>query len=174
MTETEAITLRPFDVESPLLEGAVAVYKRVWGGDSKEYALYRHATYPGFKGMAAVARDGAVLGAVYGYTDAPGQWWHEHIAAVLGPAETARWLTGSFAVTELAVLPEWRRAGIARLLLRGVLRGLSTNGATLSTQVENHPARALYESEGWRYLIPRMTFGADPTEYVIMRRDLPL
>jgi ribosomal protein S18 acetylase RimI-like enzyme len=174
MAETEAITLRPFDEESPLLDGVVAVYKRVWGGDSKEYALYRHATYPGFKGVAAVARDGAVLGAVYGYTDAPGQWWHEHIAAVLGSAETARRLTGSFAVTELAVLPEWRRNGFGRLLLREVLRDLPNNGATLSTQIENRLARALYESEGWRYLIPRMTFGADPTEYVIMRRELPL
>lgn len=166
--------LRPFDLDSSLLRGVLAVYKEVWGGDGKEYALYRHATYPGFKGVAALNAGGQVIGAIYGYTDGPGQWWHDHIAAVLGPTETARWLTGTFAVTELAVRQAYRRLGLGRQLLEVALRGLPNTGATLSTQVDNLPARRLYESAGWTYLIDHMRFGPDPTEYVIMRRELPM
>lgn len=174
MASMDNVSLRPFDLDSPLLQGVLGVYKAVWGGDGKEYALYRHATYPGFKGVAAVMGDGAVVGAIYGYTDGPGQWWHEHIAQVLGPTGTARWLTGTFAVTELAVRPAYRRLGLGRRLLREVLRGLPNTAATLSTQEDNLPARRLYESERWSYLIDSMRFGADPTEYVIMWRELPV
>lgn len=174
MASMGGVNLLPFDLDSSLLRGVLGVYKAVWGGDGKEYALYRHATYPGFKGVAAVTEDGAVVGAIYGYTDGPGQWWHEHIAAVLGPGGTARWLTGTFAVTELAVRPAYRRLGLGRRLLREALRGLPNRAATLSTQVDNLPARQLYESEGWGYLIDSMRFGADPTEYVIMWRELPV
>jgi ribosomal protein S18 acetylase RimI-like enzyme len=170
----DGLALLPFDGDSPRLADAIWLYNQVWGGDSKELSLLHHLGYPGFKGVVATTPEGRIAGAVYGYTDLPRQWWHNHVAAVLGPQETERALTGTFTVSELAVTQEHRRRGLGRLLLRTVLDGLPHTAATLSTQSDNVPARRLYESEGWQYLIYRMCFYADGPDYMILRRELPL
>lgn len=171
--DLDGLTLARFDGAAPYFGAVVRMYNAVWGGDSKEYALQRHMGYPGFKGIAALTEDGEVAGAIYGYTDLPGQWWHEHVARALGSRATKRWLTGSFGVAELAVRAEFRRRGLGRALLRTVLAGLPHRGATLSTQLDNAPARALYTAEGWRTLVARMRFDPSGVEYIILRRDLP-
>jgi ribosomal protein S18 acetylase RimI-like enzyme len=168
-----AFALAPFDADSRCFGDVARMYNEVWGGDNKEYALLRHVEYPGFKGVVALTERGEVAGAVYGYTDLPGQWWHNHVAAMLGREATDRWLTGSFSVTELAIVAAYRRQGLGRLLLRTVLTGLAQTTATLSTQLDNAPARALYASEGWRPLVEHMRFDPVGAEYVILRRDLP-
>lgn len=59
--------------------------------------------------------------------------------------------------------------------MRALLAEAATNhpAATLSTEVTNAPARALYEGLGFGYLIERMRFTANGAEYVVMRRPLP-
>jgi ribosomal protein S18 acetylase RimI-like enzyme len=55
-------------------------------------------------------------------------------------------------LNDLFVIPEARRAGIGRLLLRAAADyGKSQRAVrlTLSTEVTNTSARALYEAEGW-------------------------
>jgi ribosomal protein S18 acetylase RimI-like enzyme len=173
MVDRDDYVLLPFESDrSPHFGAAARLYTSVWVGDNKDWAMRRHATWPGFRGLVARTPPGDVAGAVYGYTDLPGQWWHDHIAAELGPEATARWLTGSFCVTELAVALGQRRHGLGRRLLRAILVGLPHTGATLSTQTSNAPARALYESEGWRYLLTGMRFDPAGAAYAIMRREL--
>src|SRR5262249_36680429 len=157
----EGFALLPFQRDSPRLADAGRLYNQVWVGENKKLSLLHHVTYPGFKGLVAMTSAGQVAGAVYGYTNLSRQWWHDQVAAVLGPQETERLLTGTFTVSELAVASAYRRQGLGRLLLRAVLADLPHAAATLSTQSDNLPARRLYESEGWQYLIYRMRFYAD-------------
>jgi GNAT superfamily N-acetyltransferase len=56
-------------------------------------------------------------------------------------------------LNDLFVVPDARRAGVGRLLLRAAAEYGRVVGAvrlTLSTEVTNTSAQALYEAEGWR------------------------
>ena len=60
---------------------------------------------------------------------------------------------GFLYLDELHVLVPWRRRGIGRALLRRAIelsRELDLAGVRLLTRIENEPARALYESAGFR------------------------
>lgn len=164
--------LVPFDLHSPQLNAIAVLYDRVWGGGSA--LVRRHATYPGFKGLAALAPSGELAGFAYGSTVLPGQWWTERITPLLGPERATRYFIGSFAVGELVVAPEHRRCGLAVRLMRAVLAGLPHPQATLSTQGDNIPARTLYERLGFTYLIGPTPSTGGRTPYVVMHRPLPL
>lgn len=59
-----------------------------------------------------------------------------------------RWILG-----DLYVGPEARRQGVARALMNAARALAESHGVAqlrLQTQVENHSAKALYESLGWR------------------------
>lgn len=172
----------------PLFDAVVALYCRVWADppftptlpprrlpEPEEVAarLKRHAGYPGFRGLVAV-QSYQVVGFTYGYTSLPGQFYHEKLAAFLGPAETDRWLSDCFEYVELAVDPLARRRGLGRRLLTSLLEGLPHQTAVLTTQVANQPARSLYERDGWQVI--RADFLPDPAgePYVIMGAELPL
>jgi predicted GNAT superfamily acetyltransferase len=47
--------------------------------------LPRHVVRDGFRFLGAFA-DGRLVGFVYGYRGARGQWWHDRVAAALGAA----------------------------------------------------------------------------------------
>ncbi len=171
------ITIQPLDLAGSALDDVIALYNAVWGKSGAGAAavdaqIRRHPRYPGFKAVVARAPDDRAVGFAYGYTNAPGQWWHERVAEHLGAERTAGELTGSFCVTELAVLPSHRRHGLGRRLLAALLADLPHAAATLSTQRDNRPARALYEAAGWDYLIARMRFTPGDREWVVMRRRL--
>jgi ribosomal protein S18 acetylase RimI-like enzyme len=172
------ITLQPFTPDSPLFPGVTRAFKLTWPtrflslNDAAD-PIRRHATYGGFKGVAAVTSQREVVGFTYGYTDSPGQWWHEYIARVIGVAEADRQLTGSFCLTELAVLPQWRRQGLGRRLIHAILADLPHNHAVLSTQCDNATAIALYQSLGWFMIVERMLFNVAGPEYTILAYELP-
>ena len=70
------------------------------------------STRDGFKFLGAFA-ESRLAGFVYGYRGGPGQWWHDRVAAALGPEGTERWLPPAhLEFTELHVRPEFRRRGI--------------------------------------------------------------
>ena len=167
-------TLTPFDLGSPLLPGVLDVYQRVWGNRGFQPQVRRHAAYPGFKGIAALAPSGEIAGYIYGTSTLPGQWWPDRIAAVIGRELAERLLYGSFNVTELGVRAEHRRLGLGIRLMRAVLAGLPHHHVTLSTECSNHPARTLYEGLGFDYLVERMYFAEGGEEYAVLDRPLPL
>ena len=73
--------------------------------------LPRHIARAGFRFLGAFV-ERRLVGFVYGYRGAPGQWWHDRVAAALGRAGSERWLPpGHLEFTELHVRPEYRRRG---------------------------------------------------------------
>lgn len=65
-------------------------------------------------------------------------------------------LGDALAIEELAVMPEFRRRGIARALLGSALQGRAC--AVLAVAERNVPARALYRSFGFRQASRRIVF----------------
>jgi ribosomal protein S18 acetylase RimI-like enzyme len=133
--------------------------------------LPRHTSREGFRFIGAF-EDERLVGFVYGYRGAAGQWWHDRVAAALGVVETARWLgPGHFEFTELHVRSEHRRRGIGGTLHDAVFDGLDARTAVLSTQTDNWPALALYEQRGWQVIVPYLDFGSG-RPFLIMGKDL--
>ena len=133
--------------------------------------LPRHAERDGFKFLGAFA-EGRVAGFVYGYRGAAGQWWHDRVAAALGPNGTERWLPPwHLEFTELHVRREFRRRGIGGTLHDSLLDAVDAPTAVLSTQTDNEPAIALYRGRGWQVIVPYLDFGSG-RPFLIMGRDL--
>ena len=133
--------------------------------------LPRHIARTGFRFLGAfVGR--RLVGFVYGYRGAPGQWWHDRVAAALGPDGVERWLpTGHLEFTELHVRPEYRRRGVGGTLHDELLRDVDAPTAVLSTQTDNEPAISLYAGRGWQVIVPELDFGSG-RPFLIMGKDL--
>lgn len=70
-------------------------------------------------------------------------------------------------INNLAVLPAWRRRGVASRLVEYVLRAGAAAGAvraTLEVRASNHPAIALYERFGFREHGRRARYYTNPVE----------
>jgi len=133
--------------------------------------LPRHVARDGFRFFGAFVDD-RLVGFVYGYLGASGQWWHDRVAAALGAEDEERWLApGHFEFTELHVHPEFRRRGIGGRLHDTVLHGIDAPTAVLSTQTDNEPALALYRGRGWQVIVPFLDFGSG-RPFLIMGKEL--
>jgi ribosomal protein S18 acetylase RimI-like enzyme/nitroimidazol reductase NimA-like FMN-containing flavoprotein (pyridoxamine 5'-phosphate oxidase superfamily) len=121
------------------------------GADRRDIVL-RHAGYPAYRGVAAKAPDGTLLGFAYGYASSPGQWWNGQVRRVLGDAVAAERLDGAFELAELHVEPAAQGAGIGRRLLYGVTADLAAGRVVLSAKVDNARARKLFEAAGFQTL----------------------
>ena len=133
--------------------------------------LPRHVEREGFRFFGAFVDD-ELVGFVYGYLGAAGQWWHDRVAAALGGDGSDRWLApGHFEFTELHVRAEFRRRGIGGKLHDTVLDGLDAPTAVLSTQTDNEPALALYRARGGRVIGPFLDFGSG-RPFLIMGKEL--
>src|ERR687886_1862927 len=67
--------------------GRASATRREFGGDR----VPRHAARDGFVFLGAFEPGGRLVGFVYGYTGAPGQWGDHRVAAALGPSTQAGW-----------------------------------------------------------------------------------
>lgn len=93
---------------------------------------------------------------------------------VLGPpgeppvAYCSAWLLpGELHINNLAVIPAWRRQGLARRLLRAVLAAAEAEGAaraTLEVRRSNLPALRLYEGLGFTAAAVRPDYYLEPVE----------
>ena len=143
--------------------------------------LPRHAARRDFRCCVARAEapGGAasispIVGFVYGYTGAPGEYWHDLVAHALDSATAAAWLPGSFEVVVLAVAPPHQGHGLGAALLAALLDGLPNPTALLSTKRIETPARYLYRTRGWVTLAEPFLFPGNPAEYVVIGRQLPV
>ena len=105
-----------------------------------------HLDRAGLRAGAATADDGRLVGVAYGYLGAPGQWWHDQVAAALTPVVATTWLTGAFEVCELHVRPAEQGQGLGRGLLDRLLTGPPSHAAVLTTP--DKETRALSEWQG--------------------------
>jgi GNAT superfamily N-acetyltransferase len=166
----------------PAINEFVAVYaaamypsERMLAG--RESILERHAGNPGFRALTATV--GPMLaGFVYGFHGAPGQWWHDTVAAALTAMSSGRsattWLADSFEVAELHVLPQYQGGGIGRELLLRLTGGCTERTAVLSTQDTESRARRLYRGVGFIDLLTRFRFSGTEPPYAVMGATLPL
>jgi ribosomal protein S18 acetylase RimI-like enzyme len=166
----------------PAVNEFVAVYaaamnppERMLAG--RESILERHAGNPGFRALTATV--GPVLaGFTYGFHGAPGQWWHDTVAAALTTWSSKRdataWLADSFEVAELHVLPQYQGGGIGRELLLRLTGGRTERTAVLSTQDTESRARRLYRGVGFTDLLTGFRFSGAEPPYAVMGATLPL
>ncbi len=149
----------------------------------RDAILDRHAANPGFRALTAVLGTGgsqsrAVLaGFTYGFHGLPGQWWHDTVAGALAMSSApgaAAWLTDSFEVAELHVLPAYQGSGIGRELLTRLTAGRPERTAVLSTADTESRARRLYRRVGFTDLLTAYRFSGGDPPYAVMGATLPL
>jgi len=174
VTGTAEIRVRAAPTDADCL-AVWQVYEPVFGDQPtleawRETVWDKHRARDGFR--LALALDGhAPVGFAYGYTGQPGQWWTDNAATVLPPEVAGSWLGGHFEVVSLGVLPQVRRAGVGRALMRALIEGLPHERLLLMTTSDAaDPARQLYASEGWRVLGP----GVGPATVIMGRRLVPV
>jgi ribosomal protein S18 acetylase RimI-like enzyme len=135
--------------------------------------LSRHASRDDFRFVGAFAPGGALVGFVYGYTGAPGQWWYDRVARALDRSARRLWLDrGHFEFTELAVHPDFQERGIGSQLHDRVLEGLTHERAMLSALADNGRVVAFYRRRGWEVVLDRLRFEAGRPEFTIMGKEL--
>jgi GNAT superfamily N-acetyltransferase len=163
----------------------------------REAILARHAMNPGFRALTAVLApggeswedpaygtpptaaipSGVLAGFTYGFHGAPGQWWHDMVAAALAVSSeggAGGWLADSFEVAELHVMPAYQGAGIGRELLLRLTSGRKERTAVLSTADTESRARRLYRWVGFSDLLTGFRFSGAEPPYAVMGARLPL
>ncbi|HEX7525214.1 MAG TPA: GNAT family N-acetyltransferase [Gaiellaceae bacterium] len=120
-----------------------------------------------------VARAGTELaGFGYGYSGAYKQWWTEHVARALSPAQREQWLDPPhFEIVELHVRPSWQRRGAGSALLAQLLSRQPHDRALLSTQTGSKKARGFYAKNGWTELAD-VDFGKGYPPYIVLGKRL--
>lgn len=96
----------------------------------------------------------------------------------LKDAAAARWAIisgcGEAELLRIAVHPDVRRNGLGRQLLRACTEALRAERYTvlrLEVRESNIAARALYESEGWRFIGLRKAYYKDGEDASVYRKD---
>lgn len=140
-----------------------------------EYVLQRreimqsHLHRRGFVAVVAVDDD-ELIGFGYGYRGRAGEWWHDVVAAALGPQVTADYLSDGFELAELHVTPARQREGIGRTMLDRLLEAAGDCSVVLSTHDVESPARHLYRSRGFVDLLGGFVFPGSIEVYAVMGR----
>lgn len=165
--------IRTVFLEKSELQQIAQLYQLIWEENADDFLtrLERHATYPGYHGI--VAMDGqTVVGFAYGYTSAPGQYYHELLKEALSNNNQTGWLEDCFEFVELAVHSSVRKIGLGRRLVKRLEEHIPNQAAILTTQMNNTPARKLYEQLNWTVIQQNFKPSGSAEPYVIMGKQL--
>lgn len=84
------------------------------------------------------------------------------------------WLVvGELHVLHIATLPDQRRGGVGRTLLRALTGTPGADMAWLEVRADNTAAIGLYTAEGFERIAVRKRYYADGSDAVVMRKTLP-
>jgi GNAT superfamily N-acetyltransferase len=134
---------------------------------SRRSVLASHLDRTGLPAVAALDGD-RLVGIAYGYRGAPGQWWHDHVRAAMGPQLAGEWLRDAFEVCELHVRPTHQQQGLGRDLLVRLLSHTDAQTAVLTTPDQETRARAFYRGGGWVDLVRDLRFPGDPRSFAVL------
>jgi len=143
-------------------------------GVQRGVSARRHAEHEGFACRAALTDDGTLVGFGYGYTTAPGQWWHDLVSRALAPADRPEWLVDALELSELHVLPQWHGRRIGRQLLLSLAAGVPHRSMLLSTPDLDTRAFRLYRATGFVDLARNYRFPGDVRPFAVLGARLPL
>jgi ribosomal protein S18 acetylase RimI-like enzyme len=145
-----------------------------YAGAQRSVTARGHTNNEGFACRAALRSDGSLVGFGYGYTSAPGQWWHDLVRRAVSTQIAAEWLHDAFELSEMHVLPAYQGAGIGRRLLTSLAGGLDQRAMLLSTPDSDTRAFRLYRSLGFVDLARGHRFPGDARPFAILCARLPL
>jgi ribosomal protein S18 acetylase RimI-like enzyme len=143
-------------------------------GSQRAVTARRHTVNEGFACRAALDGDGTLIGFGYGYTTRPGQWWHDLVYKAMTRAAAADWLSESFELSELHVLPDYQGRGIGRRLLISLAQALPHRAMLLSTPDADTRAFRLYRDAGFVDLARHYLFPGDSRPFAVLGARLPL
>ncbi|SOD66961.1 Acetyltransferase (GNAT) domain-containing protein [Streptomyces zhaozhouensis] len=103
-----------------------------------------------FRGALARTMAGDPVGIAYGYPLSPTTGWWDRLATPVPDEMRREDGRRTFGLIELAVLPAWRRQGIARALHTIVLRDAPEERVLLNARPDAPAAQAAYCSWGYR------------------------
>lgn len=162
------------------VDDAMAVYVGAMGyhasaGRQRAAATRAHTRHAGFACVAAVGvQDDRLHGFGYGYTSAPGQWWHDLVRRAVDPLIAPMWLTDAFELSELHVQPPSQAHGIGRALLNELADHVANSTMLLSTPDADTRAFRLYTDFGFVALARRHHFPGDARPFAVLGARLPL
>ena len=143
-------------------------------GEMRAVTARRHTRNEGFACRAAIADQAKLVGFGYGYTSLRGQWWHDLVRRAM-PAELAEeWLSDSFELSELHVLPAYQGHGVGRELLLQLVERLPNQGVLLSTPDADTRAFRMYRRLGFVDLARHYMFPGDSRPFAVLGARLPL
>ncbi|MER6380741.1 GNAT family N-acetyltransferase [Streptomyces sp. NPDC001127] len=156
------------DIRTMLLDIHDAVYEGMSGTfDSRERFAQFVDGWSGRDGWVCVIGfdEGEPVGYAYGAPFSPGGWWRGSERPVaLGPEERA------FALSELMVMPRWRKTGSSLKLHEALLSGRDEEAVTLFVDVSHPKVVALYESWGYEKVDQSKPYDDSPTYAVMLKR----
>jgi ribosomal protein S18 acetylase RimI-like enzyme len=163
------------------LDDVVAVYGEAMGYrpellEARRGYIATHVRRPGFRAVATLTVRGRVAGFGYGYTSAPGQWWHDQVRSAL-TLDDRHWLTDCFEVVELHVRPQAQGRGVGARQLRALLDAAGEGTALLSTpEADERTSRAwrLYRRFGFVDVLREFHFPGDDRAFAVLGRYLPV
>ena len=143
-------------------------------GAQRAVTARRHARNEGFACRAAITADGQFVGFGYGYTTMPGQWWHDLVRRAMTAQMAADWLTDSFELSELHVLPEYQGCGIGRDLMHQLAGSIPHRAVLLSTPDADTRAFRMYRRLHFVDLARHYLFPGDTRPFAVLGARLPL
>jgi ribosomal protein S18 acetylase RimI-like enzyme len=152
----------------------IAMNYPTYAGAQRSVTARGHTGNDGFACRAAVLGDGRLVGFGYGYTSAPGQWWHDLVHRAVSRQTADEWLRNAFELSEMHVLPAYQGTGIGRRLLTSLAAALGHRAMLLSTPDADTRAFRLYRSLGFVDLARGHRFPGDARPFAILGARLPL
>ncbi len=161
------------------LDDAMSIYTQAmdypaYTGAQRGVSARKHVDHAGFACRAALADDGELVGFGYGYTTAPGQWWHDLVRRALTREDAQGWLDDAFELSELHVRPDLHGRGIGRSLLLQLSGAVTESAMLLSTPDRDTRAFRLYHDTGFIDLARNYLFPGDSRPFAVMGARLPL
>jgi ribosomal protein S18 acetylase RimI-like enzyme len=175
------VVIHPMPLEGPRFEAAMRVYGAAFapppysdparGREVRQRILDVHSARKGFAGFVACAPNGDVVGMIYGYHGAPGQWWHDAVVRAVDRNLAAQWFADSYELVEVAVDPKFQGHGVGQMLIASLLEGRTEATCVLSTRTDSR-AHHLYRRLGFE-VINVMRFSPNGARFFVMGRPLP-